>query len=326
MHENVGGMVKVYLYAPYGQKLTVLDANQNLIAGETYLGGRYLGSETPSGFVYAYQDALGNVRARSNGETDTNWPYGEFPNFQNGTSPVHFTGKPYDSEDNLDDFGARYYAPTLGRFLTPDWSASPEAVPYASLSNPQSLNLYSYVLNNPATATDPDGHWCIFGKLGTTCTSPGKAPPEEGGPAAPAIALLTTTIKGNTTTFQSYAPATGYRELRIRSLVKVDHRAKPGAGGPFESYVVGVSNRHAGRRAYGPAGAFIQLGDPRYRDIHGGGSSLGRLGSQDPYQPLTPTMGCTRACNADVEQLGRTIAAFQRLNPTVVIPYMRVPW
>lgn len=61
----------------------------------------------------------------------------------------------------LDYFGARYYDSGLGRFLTPDWSATPEATPYADLSNPQSLNLYSYVLNNPMTVKDPDGHCAI---------------------------------------------------------------------------------------------------------------------------------------------------------------------
>lgn len=33
----------------------------------------------------------------------------------------------------------------MGRWMSPDWSKSPEAVPYASLKDPQSLNLYSYV-------------------------------------------------------------------------------------------------------------------------------------------------------------------------------------
>ncbi|MGH9477467.1 MAG: hypothetical protein ACRD1C_14270 [Terriglobales bacterium] len=46
----------------------------------------------------------------------------------------------YDTRAD-DSFGARYYASTLGRFMTPDWSATPEAAPYADLSNPQSLNL-----------------------------------------------------------------------------------------------------------------------------------------------------------------------------------------
>ena len=35
---------------------------------------------------------------------------------------------------------------------------TPTDVPYASFGNPQSLNLYGYVHNNPVTAADPDGH------------------------------------------------------------------------------------------------------------------------------------------------------------------------
>jgi RHS repeat-associated protein len=55
-------------------------------------------------------------------------------------------------------FGARYYGSSLGRFMTPDWSAHPTAVPYADLSDPQTLNLYSYMRNNPLSKADPDGH------------------------------------------------------------------------------------------------------------------------------------------------------------------------
>lgn len=73
--------------------------------------------------------------------------------------PPHFTGKERDSESGNDYFGARYYASTMGRFLSPDWSAKIEPVPYAKLGNPQSLNLYSYVWNNPLSRNDPDGHY-----------------------------------------------------------------------------------------------------------------------------------------------------------------------
>ncbi|GAC1515349.1 MAG: hypothetical protein NVS1B11_32210 [Terriglobales bacterium] len=51
-------------------------------------------------------------------------------------------------------FGARYYGSSLGRFMTPDWAAKPTAVPYAMFGDPQSLNLYSYVRNNPTTLRD----------------------------------------------------------------------------------------------------------------------------------------------------------------------------
>jgi hypothetical protein len=49
----------------------------------------------------------------------------------------------------------------MGRFQSPDWSAKEAPVPYATLENPQSLNLYSYVLNNPLSNVDADGHACI---------------------------------------------------------------------------------------------------------------------------------------------------------------------
>ena len=69
-----------------------------------------------------------------------------------------FTGKERDAESGLDEFGARYYSSAQGRFASPDWSASPSPVPYADLANPQTLNLYTYVQNNPLTYTDPTGH------------------------------------------------------------------------------------------------------------------------------------------------------------------------
>jgi lysozyme len=71
---------------------------------------------------------------------------------------MHFTGKHWDTESNLDDFGARYYSSGMARWVTPDWSARQEAVPYVDMDNPQSLNLYAYVGNNPTTDTDASGH------------------------------------------------------------------------------------------------------------------------------------------------------------------------
>lgn len=61
------------------------------------------------------------------------------------------TGKERDTESGNDYFGARYYASTMGRFLSPDDVGGDP-------SNPQSLNLYSYVANNPLSRTDPTGH------------------------------------------------------------------------------------------------------------------------------------------------------------------------
>ena len=79
-----------------------------------------------------------------------------------------FTGKERDAESGLDDFGARYYSSNFGRFVSADWAANATAVPYANYGNPQSLNLYSYVRNNPTTTTDPDGHCAEDACIGET--------------------------------------------------------------------------------------------------------------------------------------------------------------
>jgi RHS repeat-associated protein len=70
----------------------------------------------------------------------------------------HFTGKERDSESGLDYFGARYYGSNMGRFMSPDWSSNPISIPFARIDNPQTLNLYGYVGNNPLRYFDPYGH------------------------------------------------------------------------------------------------------------------------------------------------------------------------
>src|SRR3989449_1599399 len=78
---------------------------------------------------------------------------------QHALSSRKFTGKERDSESGLDNFGARYDASVLGRFMTPDWDEDPYPVPYANYDNPQTLNLYSYVENNPLSRRDAYGHF-----------------------------------------------------------------------------------------------------------------------------------------------------------------------
>lgn len=75
-------------------------------------------------------------------------------------APTHrYTGKERDTESGNDYFLARYYNSNTGRFLSPDWDAkSSDPVPYAKLFNPQSLNLYAYVYNNPLRNIDINGH------------------------------------------------------------------------------------------------------------------------------------------------------------------------
>jgi RHS repeat-associated protein len=67
-----------------------------------------------------------------------------------------FTGKERDSESNLDNFGARYDSLAMGRFMSPD----PDNAG-ADPTNPQSWNMYAYVINNPLAFVDPDGRACV---------------------------------------------------------------------------------------------------------------------------------------------------------------------
>ncbi len=63
------------------------------------------------------------------------------------------TRKERDNETGLDYFGARYYASMQGRFT----SADPAGLALRHLVNPQDLNRYAYVANNPLKFIDPDG-------------------------------------------------------------------------------------------------------------------------------------------------------------------------
>ena len=89
------------------------------------------------------------------------------------TNRKKFTGYERDTETGLDFAQARYFSSTEGRFTSADTLLG-------SLANPQSLNRYAYVVNNPLNSIDPTGH------LPVSATGP--APGEWGdseGPAAP---------------------------------------------------------------------------------------------------------------------------------------------
>ena len=133
----------------------------------TYDGGAGTGSaDTTYGLHFYFNDPLGTRRVQTDyagvvEQTCSSLPYGDQLACTGSTiTPTehHFTGKERDAESGLDDFGARYYASSLGRFMSPDWSVKVEPVPYAKLGDPQSLNLYAYMMNNPLGGVDEDGH------------------------------------------------------------------------------------------------------------------------------------------------------------------------
>jgi len=133
----------------------------------TFFGGKRVARRDGTGHTvhYYFSDHLGStdlITGTDGGinKTSAYYPYGgeisvTGPTYANN---YKFTGKERDAESGLDYFGARHYASPVGRWMVPDWAAKPTDVPYANFGNPQSLNLYSYVQNNPTTVGDPDGH------------------------------------------------------------------------------------------------------------------------------------------------------------------------
>jgi RHS repeat-associated protein len=77
-------------------------------------------------------DSAGVIKAESD-----YYPWGgELQFVNNDSNDYKFTGKKRDLETGLDYFGARYYSNGLGRFITSDWSTTPEPVPYANFGDP----------------------------------------------------------------------------------------------------------------------------------------------------------------------------------------------
>lgn len=126
-----------------------------------FLGSEQIATVSQDQVRFYAHDHLGgiNVVTNSSGspiELMEFKPYGEFARHEKygGSQNVSweaFTGKPLDNETGLMYFGARYYSPFLGRFLTPDTVVQ-------SPMDPQTFNRYSYCGNNPVNRVDPSGH------------------------------------------------------------------------------------------------------------------------------------------------------------------------
>jgi RHS repeat-associated protein len=158
---------KLYWYGSGAEILAETDASGNTIAEYIFFGGKRIAmlpvGSTP---IYYVEDLLGTSRVMTTNagvvcyDADF-YPFGgERPPYTN-TCPQNsykFEGKVRDTETLNDDFGARSYSNRFGRWLSADWSAIPEPVPYADLANPQTLNLYSMVADDPESFADLDGH------------------------------------------------------------------------------------------------------------------------------------------------------------------------
>jgi RHS repeat-associated protein len=157
---------KLYWYGSGSEILAETDASGNTQNEYVFFGGKRIAllpvGSTPQYYV---EDSLGSSRIITSNtgvvcyDADF-YPFGgERPVTNSCTQNSYkFEGKERDTETQNDEFGARYYSWRFGRWLSADWSNVPVAVPYANLTNPQTLNLYSIVADDPESFADLDGH------------------------------------------------------------------------------------------------------------------------------------------------------------------------
>jgi len=158
VQKTENGVVTVYPNQYYEVSGTTVTSNY-------YLGSKLVAVSLDGTLSYILQDHLGSTSTtlNSSGAIDSTikyFPYGSTRS-SSGTLPTNklFTGQQRDnatSGSELYYYGARYYDPEIGRFISAD-SKVPDPL------NSQSLNRYSYCLNNPLKYTDPTGHgwWSI---------------------------------------------------------------------------------------------------------------------------------------------------------------------
>jgi RHS repeat-associated protein len=156
---NGNRKVLFHVYAG-GQQVCTFETNSPLFGG----------SDSSKVGYYYHEDNLNSSSALSDSahnqiEVNAYYPFGRVQTANPQASfkvSRQFTGQIKDDETGLYYFNARYYDPELGRFIQAD-----DRIP--DLSNPQSYNRYSYVMNNPLRYTDPSGHQ----------TTPAEAEPER---------------------------------------------------------------------------------------------------------------------------------------------------
>ncbi|GIO42341.1 RHS repeat-associated core domain-containing protein [Paenibacillus apis] len=117
---------------------------------------------TPETLFYL-KDMLGSPLALVNQDSEValRYHYDEFGiaedpekfdlNYPGPDNLFGYTGLGYDASSGLSYARARYFDSGIGRFVSEDTYPG-------ELNNPQSLNLYTYVYNNPLKFVDPSGH------------------------------------------------------------------------------------------------------------------------------------------------------------------------
>jgi RHS repeat-associated protein len=156
VEQGKSGVFTEIVYTPAGSKFAIMSGT-TFQKGFVSLPGGSMAVYNSSGLAYyRHSDWLGSSRFAST-PTRTMYSDGAYGPFgegyaQGGTIDPSFTGMNQDTTTNLYDFPAREFG-TQGRWPSPD----PAGKGSVTMSDPQSLNRYSYARNNPMGSVDPTG-------------------------------------------------------------------------------------------------------------------------------------------------------------------------
>jgi RHS repeat-associated protein len=146
-----------------GNLLVETDGSGTVLNQYIYFGGRRVARKDGSGDVtYYFEEPAGRTRTMTGAtgvacnEADYYLFGGEQSHGNTCDQNYHFAGMYRDGETGNDYTQFRMYESNLGRWMTPDPVAG-------DITNPQSLNRYAYVLNNPTNFIDPLGLFCYRG-------------------------------------------------------------------------------------------------------------------------------------------------------------------
>jgi RHS repeat-associated protein len=143
-----------YFYEQDGNVLVEKNGSGGVVKEYVHMGGSPVAERSSGQTSFIHTDHLGSTRTvtRYDGAVITCMDYLPFGEQICGSSATthKFTGKERDGESGLDNFGARYNNSSIGRFMSPDPLGGKRV-------DPQTLNLYSYVINNPLNLIDPTG-------------------------------------------------------------------------------------------------------------------------------------------------------------------------
>jgi RHS repeat-associated protein len=169
--------------------------------------GQVIAQREGSTVIYLHGDHLGSISVATSAtgaivSKQEFTPWGAVRSGGIGQTTLNYTGQRKDGTGLL-YYGARYYDPGLARFVSADSVVpdSPKLTPltvdfhepdfantlgdeavllahkgffaadtmHTGPRNPQTLNRYSYVGNNPLRTTDPTGHGCAATTVGSSC-------------------------------------------------------------------------------------------------------------------------------------------------------------